>query len=183
VRINALEREIAQRVEMVAPQLLELPGCAALTTAKIVGETANIARFRSEACFPMHAGVAPIPASSGRTQRHRIARGGNRQLNAALHRIALTQVGMSGGPGHTYYQRRRAKGDTSEELRHSGLGLHTPADVHYGTAEAVRDKRATVLDHAYRAHPERFVRNPPEPPKPPIHSWINPPNPPEEPAQ
>jgi putative transposase len=90
---------------------------------------------------------------------------------------------MSGGPGHTYYQRRRAKGDTSEELRHSGLGLHTPADVHYGTAEAVRDKRATVLDHAYRAHPERFVRNPPEPPKPPIHSWINPPNPPEEPAQ
>ena len=115
VRINALEREIAQRVEMVAPQLLELPGCAALTTAKIVGETANIARFRSEACFPMHAGVAPIPASSGRTQRHRIARGGNRQLNAALHRIALTQVGMSGGPGHTYYQRRRAKGDTSKE--------------------------------------------------------------------
>jgi hypothetical protein len=68
---------------------------------------------------------------------------------------------MSGGPG-SKYQRRRAKGDTSEELRHSGLGPHTPADVHYGTAEAVRDKRATVLDHAYRAHPERFVRNPPE---------------------
>lgn len=115
VRINALEREIAQRVEKVAPQLLELPGCAALTTAKIVGETANMARFRSEACFAMHIGVAPIPASSGRTQRHRLARGGNRQLNAALHRIALTQVGMPGSLGHTYYQRRRTTGDTSKE--------------------------------------------------------------------
>ncbi len=115
VRITALEREIAQRVEKVAPQLLELPGCAALTTAKIVGEAANIARFRSEACFAMHAGVAPIPASSGRTQRHRLTRGGNRQLNAALHRIALTQVGMPGSPGHTYYQRRRTTGDTSKE--------------------------------------------------------------------
>jgi hypothetical protein len=61
-------------------------------------------------------------------------------------------------------------------------GLHTPADVHYGTAETVRDKRATVLDDAYRAHPERFVRNPPEPPKLPTHTWINPPDPPEEAA-
>jgi hypothetical protein len=126
VRINALEREIAQRVEMVAPQLLELPGCAALTTAKIVGETANIARFRSEACFAMHAGVAPIPASSGRTQRHRLARGGNRQLNAALHRIALTQVGMSGGPGHTYYQRRRAKGDRVRNTVTAGWACTPP---------------------------------------------------------
>ena len=71
----------------------------------------------------------------------------------------------------------------NDEHRHSGLGLHTPADVHYGTAEAVRDKRATVLDHAYRAHPERFVRKPPEPPTLPTHSWINPPDPPEQNTQ
>jgi putative transposase len=71
----------------------------------------------------------------------------------------------------------------NEEHRHTGLGLHTPADVHYGTAEAVRDKRATVLDDAYRAHPERFVQSPPEPPKLPTHSWINPPDLPEEAAQ
>jgi transposase len=62
-------------VQAVAPQLLELPGCGALTAAKIVGETANPARFRSEACYAMHAGVAPVPASSGRTQRYRLARG------------------------------------------------------------------------------------------------------------
>jgi transposase len=114
VRINALEAEIATMVRRVAPALLTLPGAGALTAAKIVGETANITRFRSEACFAMHAGAAPIPASSGRTNRHRLARGGNRQLNAALHRIAVTQIRLD-GLGHAYYQRRRANGDTTME--------------------------------------------------------------------
>ena len=62
----------------------------------------------------MHAGVAPIPASSGKTTRYRLARGGNRQLNAALHRIAISQIRL-GGPGGLYYQRRRAGGDTTME--------------------------------------------------------------------
>jgi putative transposase len=70
----------------------------------------------------------------------------------------------------------------NEEHRHTGLGLHTPADVQYGTAEAVRDKRGNVLDDAYRAHPERFVQKPPKPPKLPTDSWINPPDPPAEAA-
>jgi putative transposase len=71
----------------------------------------------------------------------------------------------------------------NDEHRHTGLGLHTPADVHYGTAEAVRDKRAAVLNEAYTAHPERFVRKHPDPPKLPTGSWINPPDQPEEPTQ
>lgn len=61
----------------------------------------------------------------------------------------------------------------NEEHRHSGIGLHTPADVHYGRAETVRDKRAAVLTAAYAAHPERFVRKPPEPPALPAAAWIN----------
>jgi putative transposase len=61
----------------------------------------------------------------------------------------------------------------NHDHRHSGLGLHTPADVHYGRAEAVRAARADVLDLAYTAHPERFVRKPPEPPKLPEAAWIN----------
>jgi transposase len=113
-RINALEREITDLVSRQAPRLLALPGCGPLTAAKLVGETANPARFRSEACFAMHAGAAPIPASSGKTDRHRLARGGNRQLNAALHRIAVTQIRLD-GLGRTYYQRRRANGDTTME--------------------------------------------------------------------
>ncbi len=113
-RINALEREITELVRAQAPQLLALPGCGPLTAARLVGETANPARFRSGACFAMHAGAAPIPASSGKTNRHRLARGGNRQLNAALHRIAVTQIRL-GGLGQAYYQRRRANGDTTME--------------------------------------------------------------------
>jgi putative transposase len=61
----------------------------------------------------------------------------------------------------------------NDEHRHSALGLHTPADVHYGTAEAVRDKRAAVLADAFAAHPERFVRKPPTPPDLPTTAWIN----------
>jgi transposase len=115
VRITALEREITTRVQQVAPALLALLGVGGLTAAKIVGETANATRFRSEACYAMHAGVAPIPASSGRTHRHRLARGGNRQLNAALHRIAVTQIRIPNSLGQTYYQRRREQGDTTME--------------------------------------------------------------------
>jgi putative transposase len=63
----------------------------------------------------------------------------------------------------------------NEDHRHSGLGLHTPADVHYGRAPAVQAERASVLAAAYQAHPERFIRKPPAPPQLPTGSWINPP--------
>jgi putative transposase len=59
------------------------------------------------------------------------------------------------------------------EHRHSGIGFHTPADVHYGRAEQVRAERAVVLDEAYAAHPERFVHKPPTPPALPTVAWIN----------
>ncbi len=61
----------------------------------------------------------------------------------------------------------------NHDHRHSGIGLHTPADVHYGRAGAVRDGRAIVLNAAYHTNPERFVHRPPEPPKLPAASWIN----------
>ena len=114
-RITTLHQEITERATRLAPALLALPGVGGLTAAKILAETANITRFRSEACYAMHAGVAPVPASSGNRDRHRLARGGNRQLNAALHRIAITQARLTTSPGHTFYQRRRAQGDTARE--------------------------------------------------------------------
>jgi len=61
----------------------------------------------------------------------------------------------------------------NHDHRHSGIGLHTPADVHHGRAGAVRAARAGVLDLAYQATPERFVRKPPQPPKLPEQAWIN----------
>jgi transposase len=113
-QIGELDRQLRQRVARLAPTLLGLPGCGPLTAAKLIAETAGVDRFRSEACFAMHAGVAPVPVSSGRTDRHRLSRGGNRQLNAALHRIAITQLRLP-GPGQSYYQRRRAQGDATGE--------------------------------------------------------------------
>jgi len=71
----------------------------------------------------------------------------------------------------------------NDEHRHTGLGLHVPADVHYGRAQAVHAERASVLDAAYAAHPERFVHKPPAPPSPPTASWINEPEPKEAAAQ
>jgi putative transposase len=68
----------------------------------------------------------------------------------------------------------------NDEHRHSGIGLHTPADVHYGRAELVRARRADVLSAAYAAHPERFVRKLPTPPALPTAVWINQPK--EDPA-
>jgi putative transposase len=64
----------------------------------------------------------------------------------------------------------------NDEHRHSGIAFHTPADVHYGRAATVQAHRATVLDAAYTAHPERFVRKPPTPSELPTAAWINKPN-------
>jgi len=61
----------------------------------------------------------------------------------------------------------------NHDHRHSGIGFHTPADVHYGRAGAIREQRALVLDAAYTSHPERFVRKAPEPPALPTVAWIN----------
>jgi transposase len=112
--INDLEREIGRLVAGLAPSLLALTGCGPLTAAKLVGETAGIGRFRSRAAFARHNGSAPLPVWSGNTERHRLSRTGNRQLNVALHRIAITQLQRE-GPGKTYLEHRRALGSTKTE--------------------------------------------------------------------
>lgn len=61
----------------------------------------------------------------------------------------------------------------NHDHQHSGIGLHTPASVHFGTAKEIRQQRATVLTDAYTANPERFVRGTPQPPKLPGAAWIN----------
>ncbi|MBA3408491.1 MAG: IS110 family transposase [Solirubrobacterales bacterium] len=100
--INELEAEIAQLVAEIAPQLLDEPGFGPLTAAKLVGEIAGVERFKTDAKLARAAGVAPIPASSGNTNRHRLDRGGNRQINAALHRVAVTRARCHPDPGHPH---------------------------------------------------------------------------------
>lgn len=115
VKIDTLLSRITTLVTERYPHLLSIPGCGPLAAAKIAGETANVTRFRSEACFAMNAGVAPLPVWSGNTRgRVRMSRSGNRQLNAALHRIAVTQIRLD-GLGRTYYRKRLEHGDSTVE--------------------------------------------------------------------
>jgi transposase len=89
VEADELEREILAHVRTLAPALLDEPGVGPIVAAQLVVAWSHRGRVRSEAAFARLAGVAPIPASSGQTTRHRLSRGGDRQLNRALHTIAL----------------------------------------------------------------------------------------------
>jgi transposase len=109
-----LEAEIAELVAQAAPQLLAEPGFGPLTAAKLLGEIAGAERFATEAKLARAAGVAPIPVSSGNTNRHRLDRGGNRQLNTAIHRIALTRARCH-PETQNYLARKRAEGKTGLE--------------------------------------------------------------------
>jgi transposase len=113
-QISGLARELAPLVRRRHALLLEVPGCGVITAARLIAEIANIGRFRSDAKLANYAGVAPIPASSGLQQRHRLNRAGNRQLNAALHVIALTQARIH-APARDYLARRRSDGKTPKE--------------------------------------------------------------------
>jgi transposase len=112
--ITGLDRELEQRTAEMAPGLLELPGCGALTAAKLVAEIGPIGRFQTDAQLARHSGVAPLEASSGRVQRHRLDRGGNRQLNAALYRIAITQARYHPA-ARSYLERKQAEGKSRRE--------------------------------------------------------------------
>lgn len=115
-RITRLEREIARLAQAQAPELVAIPGCGPLTAAKVVAEVAGIDRFAHPGKLARYAGVAPVPVASGARVRHRLDRTGNRQLNCALHRIAITQARVH-PPARDYLARRRAEGKTDREAR------------------------------------------------------------------
>jgi transposase len=127
--VSRLQRRIEVLAGELAPSLVSLPGCAGLTAAKLVAETADVRRFHSSGAFAMHNGTAPIPVWSGNQQRHRLNRGGNRQHNVALHRIAITQIRL-GGEGAAYVARRISLGNSK--------------------AEAIRSLRRQLSDEVYR---------------------------------
>jgi transposase len=112
-----LEIQITEIVEEMAPGLVAAePGIGALSAAQILLSWSHAGRIRSEAAFAMLSGTAPVPVSSGRTDRHRLNRLGDRQLNRALHIIAVTRM-RNHPPTLAYIQRRRAEGKTDKEIR------------------------------------------------------------------
>jgi transposase len=113
-RIAELERKLQALLQDEAEELLALVGCGTSTAAKLVGEIAGVDRFAGDAKLAKHTGTAPLEASSGERQRHRLNRSGNRQLNCALHRIAVTQARIH-PPARAYLERKQAEGKTRRE--------------------------------------------------------------------
>jgi transposase len=108
---DALERELLTLVRAHRPRLLAEIGCGALTAALLIGRTAGAERFASDASFARLTGTAPIPFSSGQRDRHRLDRGGDRQLNSALHIIAITRARYDPAT-RAYLARKEAEGKT-----------------------------------------------------------------------
>ena len=123
-----LQKEIAALVNDQAPQLLDIPGCGPLTAARLIAETAGIDRFKTDAQFARLAGVAPIPVCTGNTNRHRLDRQGNRRLNCAIHRIAITQA-RTHPPARAYLARKQTEGKTTKEAIRA-LKRHLARTIH-----------------------------------------------------
>jgi transposase len=110
---DALERELLALITAQRPELLAETGCGALTAAILIGRTAGAERFASDAGFARQSGTAPIPCSSGQRDRHRLDRGGDRQLNHALHIIAITRARYDPAT-KAYLARKEAEGKTKK---------------------------------------------------------------------
>ena len=150
-RIRQLNRQAEQlKDELLAlvtahrPRLLQQIGCGPLTAAILIGRTAGAERFRSDASFAQQSGTAPLPCSSGKNTQHRLNRGGDRQLNHALHIIALSRASHDPATKQ-YLARKQAEGKTSKGAlrclkRHLAREFHRLLAV---PAEPVHDTTVT----------------------------------------
>ena len=111
---SELEREIVEHVRALVPDLLNEPGVGPISAAQLIVTWSHRNRVRSEACFARLAGVAPLPASSGQTIRHRLSRGGDRQLNRALHTVILHRR-QHDPATRDYIARRVAEGKSTRD--------------------------------------------------------------------
>lgn len=113
-RIADTTKALSNAVTASGSTLTDLLGIGDVVAAKILARTGSITRFPSAAAFASFCGVAPIEVSSGEVVRHRLSRAGDRQLNYALHVMALAQIRYD-GPGRDYYQRKRSAGKSHKE--------------------------------------------------------------------
>ncbi len=128
-QVNALQQELLVLVNAHRPQLLAETGCGALTAALLIGRTAGAERFATDASFARLTGTAPIPCSSGQRDRHRLDRGGDRQLNSALHIIAITRARCDPAT-KAYLARKEAEGKTKKGALRC-LKRHLARRFHY----------------------------------------------------
>jgi transposase len=113
-RTKAADKELRALLEATGTSLLDLHGIGPTAAARLLVEVGEITRFPSKAHFASWTGTAPIDASSGDHVRHRLSRGGNRQINRVLHIMATVQL-RNATIGRAYYDRRKSEGKTSME--------------------------------------------------------------------
>jgi transposase len=112
-QVCQLQAELAELVKAHRPQLLAEQGCGALVAAILIGHTAGVKQFRKRSSFGLQTGTAPIPCSSGQRTQHRLNRGGDRQLNHALHIVAITRAQRDPAT-KAYLARKEAEGKTTK---------------------------------------------------------------------
>ena len=114
-RLKALTAHIADTVATTGSRVTQVAGVGPVVAARLLARTRRASRFASASAFANYAGVAPVEVSSAERVRHRLPRGGDRQLNFALHIVALTQVRMPRSSGRAYYDTKIAAGKTHNE--------------------------------------------------------------------
>jgi transposase len=112
-QVDQLEAELLELVKAHRPELLAEFGCGTMAAAILIGHTAGVKRFRKHSSFGLQTGTAPIPCSSGQRTQHRLNRGGDRQLNHALHIIAVTRA-QHDPATKDYLARKEAEGKTTK---------------------------------------------------------------------
>ncbi|ODT12216.1 MAG: IS110 family transposase [Microbacterium sp. SCN 70-18] len=115
--LKANQQQIKELVSASGSTLTDTVGIAAITAGRLIGRTGMASRFPTAAAFANYAGTAPIEVASAERSRHRLSRGGDRQLNAALHTVAITQIRTAGSRGHAYYAAKLAEGKTPRDAR------------------------------------------------------------------
>ena len=114
-RLKLVSAEIEQAVAVTGSRLGEVDGIGPVIAGRLLGRVRQASRFATAAAFASYAGVAPVEVASADRCRHRLPRGGDRQLNFTLHLVALTQVRMPGSAGRAYYDTKIAAGKTHNE--------------------------------------------------------------------
>ena len=115
-QLKSNEQQAKQAVRTTRTHLTGIHGVGAVVAVKILGHVGDVRRFPTADHFASYTGTSPKETSSGDRHRHRLNTGGNRQLNSAIHTIAVCQV-RDPGPGRVYYQRKIGEGKTPGEAR------------------------------------------------------------------
>lgn len=129
-RLAENAEQLRTHVEASGSTLMNTAGIGPVMAARLIARTGPVGRFATAGAYANYCGTAPIEIASAGKARHRLSRKGDRQLNSALHTIAVIQIRMSTSPGHSYYNRKIAEGK--------------------GTKEAKRCLKRRLADHIWR---------------------------------